>query len=69
MRAVRLAGVDHGLELRVGQQAIAQNGRWRLQGGSWVSGGATEAMAADCTSLVGCGSAPGMSIACNRKVS
>ncbi len=30
-------------------------------------GGATDAIAADWTSLVGCGSAPGMSIACRRK--
>ena len=29
----------------------------------------TEAIAADCTSLVGCGAAPGMSIACRRKLS
>jgi hypothetical protein len=59
-----LAGIDHGLELGVGQQAIAQTSR-AVSGGRLGLGGATEAMAADCTSLVGCACAPGIRIDCN----
>ncbi len=64
---MRLARVDHRLVLGVGQHAVVQDGGGQL-GGRRVWG-RNDAMAADCTSLVGCGAAPGMSIACRRKVS
>ena len=68
MRGMRLARVDDGLELGVRKEAVTKNGCGQL-GKVAGFGGATEAIAADCTSLVGCGAAPGMSIACRRKVS
>jgi hypothetical protein len=48
--SVRFARVDDGLELGVGQQLV-DVGRERPIA---RLGGATEAIAADCTSLVGC---------------
>jgi hypothetical protein len=51
MIGMRLAGIDDGLELRVGQQLVDIDREVRPIA---RLGGATEAIAADCTSLVGC---------------
>jgi len=59
MTAMRLARVDDGFELGVGEEppVIRFDGTvGRYEG----FGGATEAIAADCTSGVGCGFAPKM---------
>jgi hypothetical protein len=53
MAGMGLAGIDDAFELGVGQQAVAT----RLAADAADRrgfGGATEAIAADCTSLVGC---------------
>ena len=56
-----LAGVDHAFELSVGQQALGNDGRRQMRPIAGF-GGATEAMAADCTSRVGCEADPGIRI-------
>ena len=52
---MRLARINDGFKLRVGQQAVGDDVQPAGAADRTGLGGATEAMAADCTSLVGCG--------------
>ena len=64
MAGMRFAGIDDAFELRVRQEAALDQAR-RQQGLYDGRGGATAAIAADCTSLVGCGCAPAMRSVCS----
>ena len=64
MAGMSFAGIDHALELRVGQDAGRQQPRRQMRPVAG-RGGATAAMAADCTSLVGCGRASGIRTDCS----
>ena len=58
MAGMGFAGIDDAFELRVGQDAVVDKARRQMRPVGRACGGATEAIAADCTSLVGCGFAP-----------
>ena len=61
---VGFAGIDDGLDLRIGQKAGFDQ-PFRQQGPVGREAAvSTEAMAADCTSFVGCGFAPAIVIVC-----
>ena len=56
-----LTRMDDALQLRIGEQAVGDEVGRQVRPVAGF-GGATEAIAADCTSRVGCGFDPGMRI-------